>query len=98
MEMKIEHGASMVVYVEGRLDTVTSVEFDAQLKKEEIKEDLVVLDFSKVEYISSAGLRALLSLKRSLDAQGKKLEIHQINDVVREIFNVTGFINALTVK
>ena len=88
----------MCVFVSGRLDTVTSVEFDKALKAEEIKENLVVIDFSNVEYISSAGLRVLLALKRELDAESKELEIHNINAVVREIFSVTGFINALTIK
>lgn len=98
MEVRIEHGESMCVFVSGRLDTVTSVEFDKALKAEEIKENLVVIDFSNVEYISSAGLRVLLALKRELDAESKELEIHNINAVVREIFSVTGFINALTIK
>lgn len=98
MEVKIEHGEAMNVFVSGRLDTVTSVEFDKAIKAEEIKENLVVIDFSNVEYISSAGLRVLLALKRELDAQSKALEIHNINAVVREIFSVTGFINALTIK
>ena len=98
MEVKIEHGEAMVVFVSGRLDTVTSVEFDKAIKAEEIKEDLVVIDFSNVEYISSAGLRVLLALKRELDGKSKTLEIHNINAVVREIFSVTGFINALTIK
>ena len=61
-------------------------------------EDLVVIDCSNVEYISSAGLRVLLALKRELDGKSKALEIHNINAVVREIFSVTGFINALTIK
>jgi len=98
MEVKIEHGESMVVFVSGRLDTVTSVEFDKAIKAEEIKENLVIIDFSNVEYISSAGLRVLLALKRELDGKSKTLEIHNINAVVREIFSVTGFINALTIK
>ena len=98
MEVRIEHGESMNVYVSGRLDTVTSVEFDKAIKAEEITEDLVVIDFSNVEYISSAGLRVLLALKRELDGKSKALEIHNINAVVREIFSVTGFINALTIK
>lgn len=88
----------MVVFVSGRLDTVTSVEFDKAIKAEEIKENLVIIDFSNVEYISSAGLRVLLALKRELDGKSKTLEIHNINAVVREIFSVTGFINALTIK
>ncbi len=98
MEVKIEHKDAYVVSVTGRLDTVTSQELDLAIKNEPITENLVIFDFTNVEYISSAGLRVLLALKRDLDQQGKSLEIHNINAVVREIFGVTGFINALTIK
>ena len=98
MEIKIEHGEAFKVSAKGRLDTVTSVDFDNAIKNETISEILVIIDFADIEYISSAGLRVLLALKRTLDEQGKELEIHNINAVVREIFTVTGFINALTIK
>lgn len=98
MEVNIQHNEAMVIAVKGRLDTVTSAQLDAAIKAETITENLVVFDFTDVEYISSAGLRVLLGLKRTLDDEGKALEVHNINAVVREIFLVTGFINALTVK
>ena len=98
MEIVVKHGNELLVELTGRLDTNTSPELEKKLKEEEIKEDLVVLDFKALEYISSAGLRVLLASKKSLEAQGKKLEIHNINDVVREVFNVTGFANILTIK
>lgn len=98
MEITVQHEEAMIVTVRGRLDTNTSAELDAAIKKETISENAVVVDFAGVEYISSAGLRVLLALKRELDGQGKSLEIRNINAVVREIFNVTGFINVLTVK
>lgn len=98
MQATITHGESTIVKVTGRLDTVTSAELDAKLKNETVSEDKMIMDFTDVEYISSAGLRLLLSLKNSLAEQGKAFEIHNINAVVKEIFTVTGFINALTVK
>lgn len=98
MEATISHGENMVVKVKGRLDTVTSVELDAKLKAESVTEGKVILDFSDVEYVSSAGLRLLLSLKNDLNEKSKELEVHNINAVVREIFTVTGFINVLNVK
>ena len=52
----------------------------------------------ETEYISSAGLRLLLALKKSLAKEDKKLEIHNLNNVCREVFKVTGFGNILTVK
>ena len=98
MEANIQHGDVMTVFIKGRLDTITSAELDEKLKNEEVKEDVLVMDFTEVEYISSAGLRLLLALKRKLEGQGKSLEVHHINDVVKEIFSVTGFINALTIR
>lgn len=98
MEITVKHDQEATIAVKGRLDTVTSQQLDGALKNETFSEDLVVFDFTDVEYISSAGLRVLLALKRNLDAEGKTLEIHNINSVVREIFSVTGFINALIVK
>lgn len=98
MEIKINHGEEMVVVLIGRLDTVTSVDFTEALAKEEISEGKVVIDMKELEYISSAGLRALLALKKSLIAQNKELEVHNLNPVCQEVFKVTGFNNILTVK
>ena len=98
MEIRFEHQDNLVVYLVGRLDTVTSVELNEAMAKEEIKENLVVFDFKELEYISSAGLRVLLAIKKNLDDAGKELEIINLNKVVEEVFKVTGFINVLTVK
>ena len=98
MEITIKHEDKMIVALSGRLDTVTSVEFTDTLSKEEIKEEVVVIEAKELEYISSAGLRALLALKKSLAASNKALEIHNLNPVCQEVFKVTGFNNILTVK
>ena len=98
MEIKINHGEELVIKLIGRLDTVTSTELAAAVAKEEINEPLVIVDASELEYISSAGLRLLISLKKDLTAKQKSLEIHSLNDVCMEVFKVTGFINVLTVK
>lgn len=98
MEILINHGDYLEIILKGRLDTVTSAELQAALDKEEINEKLVVLDFKELEYISSAGLRVLLSLKKKLSSEGRELEVHNLNDVVKEVFKVTGFGNIITVK
>ena len=98
MEISINHGKEMVVVLKGRLDTVTSVDFTNALEKEEVKEDLVVIEMKDLEYISSAGLRALLALKKTLASNNKELEIHNLNPVCEEVFKVTGFNNILKVK
>ncbi len=98
MEILVSHNENLVISLKGRLDTTTSPELEKRLKEEEMKENKIILDFKELEYISSAGLRILLSLKKTLQSQNKELEIHNINDVVKEVFNVTGFINILNVK
>lgn len=98
MEIKALHGDELVVSLSGRLDTLTAADLDKFMKEEEIKEDLVALDFTELEYISSAGLRVLLAIKKMLDADNKKLEIRNINAVIKEVFTVTGFINVLNIK
>ena len=98
MEIKIEHGKEMVIHFKGRLDTVSSLEVSKKLEKEEIKEELVIFDMKETEYISSAGLRLLISLKKTLSQDNKTLEIHSLNDVCKEVFKVTGFDKVLTVK
>ena len=98
MEIKINHAEAMTIVLVGRLDTVTSVDFQKVVSEEEIKESLVIVDAKELEYISSAGLRALLSLKKTLAASKKELEIHNLNAVCAEVFKVTGFNNILTVK
>ena len=98
MEIVVKYENSLTIELTGRLDTITAPELEKKFKDEEIEEERVVLDFTNVEYISSAGLRALLSIKRYLDSKKKLLEIHNINAVVKEVFSVTGFNNILNIK
>ena len=98
MEIKINHGEVFTIALVGRLDTVTSKELLETFAKEEVKEDLLILDMKELEYISSAGLRALLAIKKELAEKNKVLEIHNLNNICKEVFKVTGFGNILTVK
>ena len=98
MEINIDHGEQLVFALNGRLDTVTSKELLAAFDKEEKKEQLVIVDMKDLEYISSAGLRALLAMKKELVANQKQLEIHNLNNICLEVFRVTGFNNVLTIK
>ena len=98
MEIKIEHGNEMVIKFVGRLDTVSSLELSKKIEEEEIKEDLVIFDMEETEYISSAGLRLIISLKKDLNSKGKQLELHNMNPVCQEVFRVTGFNKLITIK
>jgi len=85
------------ISLEGRLDTVTSPELDAELK--EILEGTteLTLDFAGLEYVSSAGLRVLLAAQKTMMNQGT-LKIVNVNDVVMEIVEVTGFTDILKIE
>ena len=98
MEIKVSHGEALTIALKGRLDTVTSNELLEAYKKEEVTEPLLIVDMKELEYISSAGLRALLVIKKELAAKGKSFEAHNLNSICQEVFKVTGFVNILTVK
>lgn len=94
---KKREGNKLNVVIEGRLDTGTTPEAEKELKNslDDITE--LVIDFSQLDYISSAGLRLLLSLQKTMNARGSMI-IRNPNDVVKEIFEVTGFSDILTVE
>lgn len=87
----------LVAEVSGRIDTLTAPEFEASMKEniENIKK--IVIDFKAVEYISSAGLRVLLSLQKIMNKQGEMI-IKNVNESVYEVFEVTGFSDILTIE
>ena len=93
---KIENTSADFV-LEGRLDTVTAPELEGALK--EVLDGLssLTMDFEKLEYISSAGLRVLLSAQKTMAGQGEMKIIH-VNDTIMEIFEVTGFVDILTIE
>ena len=85
------------IALEGRLDTTTAPQLEAELKSELPNVTLLVMDFEKLEYISSAGLRVLLSAQKIMNKQGKMKIIH-VSDVINEIFEVTGFSDILNIE
>ena len=96
VEKKLENG-TLTVAIEGRLDTITSPDLEAQINEsiEGVKE--LVLDFAKVEYISSSGLRVLLAEQKTMNKQGT-MKVINVNDTIMEIFEVTGFTDILTIE
>ena len=87
----------LTVALEGRLDTATAPQLEQELKASLDGAQAVVLDLEKLEYISSAGLRVLLSAQKIMNKQGS-MEIRNVNEVIMEIFEVTGFSDILTIK
>ena len=83
--------------LEGRLDTITSPELEEELKASLENAQALVLDFEKLEYISSAGLRVLLSAQKTMAKRGE-MKLTHVNETVMEIFEVTGFSDILTIE
>ena len=83
--------------LEGRLDTVTAPELEKELKALPEETLPLVLDFEKLSYISSAGLRVLLSTQKARKARGG-MTLRHVNDTIMEIFEVTGFADILTIQ
>ncbi len=85
------------VALAGRLDTTTAPQFEAELKQNIGGITRLVLDFEKLEYMSSAGLRVLLAAQKVMNKQGEMV-IRNVNDVIAEVFEVTGFADILTIE
>ncbi len=94
---KNQQGSALEIAVEGRLDTMTAPELEAELKNSLDNVDSLVLDFSKLDYISSAGLRVLLSAHKVMMGKGG-MKIKGVNEIVQEVFDVTGFADILTIE
>ena len=90
-------GSSLNIALEGRLDTMTSPQLEETLKDSLDGVTSLVMDFEKLEYISSAGLRVLLSAQKIMNKQGEMKLIH-VNEVINEIFEVPGFSDILTIE
>lgn len=88
-------GGKMTLSVIGRLDTTTAPQLEETLGNVIDDVDDLTFDFEKVEYISSAGLRVLLSTQKKMPAP-KKMAIANVNEVVMQVFEITGFNDILT--
>ena len=94
---KICDAAALTLKVEGRLETTTAPELEAVVKNELDGVSELTFDFSELDYISSAGLRVLLSAQKKMNAQGS-MKVTNVNEIVNEIFSVTGFSDILTIE
>jgi len=94
---KSENGSVMTISLEGRLDTTTSPALEKELNEILPKVNELVFDFSKLEYISSAGLRVLLTAHKMMSRKGG-MKVTHVNEIVQEVFDVTGFSDILTIE
>jgi len=95
---KTRDGEKLTIALEGRLDTVTAPELDAELKEDLDGVKDLVLDFTNLEYISSAGLRALLVAHKTMIGKGGTMTLTHVNEIVHEVLDVTGFVSILTIE
>ncbi|MBQ2307531.1 MAG: STAS domain-containing protein [Clostridia bacterium] len=94
---KTAENGTLTIALEGRLDTVTAPALEQELRNS--LEGVTELDFdlAKLEYISSAGLRVLLLAQKEMNVRGE-MKVRRVNEIVSEIFEVTGFNDILTIE
>lgn len=90
-------GNELSVTLEGRLDTLTTPDLEEQLEPALEDVEKLVFDFAKLQYISSAGLRVLLTAIQVMEEQGEMI-VRNVSSEVMEIFEVTGFIDYLNIE
>ena len=94
---KTKNGSTLTIALEGRLDTTTAPDLEKEIKTGLDGVTELIMDFEKLDYISSAGLRVLLSAQKAMSKQGSMKVIH-VSDLVMEVFEVTGFTDILTIE
>ena len=94
---KIADGSKLEVHVSGRLDTMTAPELEKQLKESLQGVTELILNFDGLEYISSAGLRVVLGAQKTMNAQGKMI-VKNLSAEVRDVLDITGFTDILTIE
>ena len=94
---KTQQGTRLTFALTGRLDTNTAPQLETELKRSIDGVTDLTFDFAGLEYISSAGLRILLSAQKTMNRQGS-MTIRNVNETVSEVFDITGFSEILTIE
>ena len=94
---KAFQGNVLTIALEGRLDTLTAPDLDTELKASMEDAESLVLDMKALDYISSAGLRVLLSAQKVMSRKGG-MKLINVNETVMEVFEGTGFSELLTIE
>jgi len=92
-----KNGSVLIIGLEGRLDTTTAPQLEESVNSNLAGVTELCFDMAKLEYISSAGLRVLLSAQKKMNAQGKMI-LKNVSEEVVEVFEVTGFTDILTIE
>ena len=94
---KIAEGVKLTITLIGRMDTITAPKLEAELKQSISGVEELVLDLAGLEYLSSAGLRVLLTAQKIMNRQSSMM-VKNVNETIMEIFEVTGFVDVLTIE
>lgn len=94
---KKQAGTALTIALEGRLDTNTAPQLDAELKSSLGGVTELTLDFEKLVYLSSAGLRTVLFAQKQMNRQGS-MKVCHVNETVMEVFKLTGFSKILAIE
>lgn len=98
LEIKQEqNGTALTLYLTGRLDTITAPQLEQYLQGAMDGVQELVLDFAGLVYLSSAGLRVLLKIRKQMDRRGN-LVVRHPNEMIQEVFEMTGFADILTIE
>lgn len=98
MNIKMDqNGSDLTVSLEGRLDTTTAPTLEEQLRPALGGVENLVIDLNALDYVSSAGLRVLLSAQKIMNRQGE-MTVRNVNDAVMDVFEVTGFVDLLNIE
>ena len=92
------NGKELTLSVEGRVDTITSKELEQEINDELDNFDSLIIDFTELKYISSAGLRVLIATQKKLQQENIPFVIKNVNDTVGEIFRMSGFDKILKIE
>lgn len=95
--VKKQEGAALTLALEGRLDTTTAPELEAVLSKSLDGVTSLVLDMQELNYLSSAGLRVILTAQKRMNKQGK-MTVRHVKATIMEVFEVTGFVDILNIE
>ncbi len=94
---KIKNGDDLTIFLAGRIDSITAPNFDVELKSSIVDIKTLTLDMAKLDYMSSACLRVLLSVQKIMNTRGG-MKVVNVNDVIMEIFEITGFSDILNIE
>lgn len=95
---KKQDGKEITLLLSGRLDTTTAPQLEMKIQESLEGTEMLILDFADLEYLSSSGLRVLLSAHKAICKQGGEMKIRHVNEVIHDVFLITGFLDVLNIE